>query len=67
MSGGTTWGVARHPHPPDWMRDRVAREVKDACRAAAKYCQEAGVSLEKLALAFTLSEPSVPLFGYDGP
>ena len=39
---------------------RAAREVKDACRAAAKYCQEAGVSLEKLALAFTLSEPSVP-------
>ena len=36
MQGGTTWAMVRptgamprHPQPPDWLRDRVAREVKD--------------------------------------
>ena len=44
--------------PPDWHP--APAEVKAKCAEAAKYCQERGGQLGKLALQFSVANPEIP-------
>lgn len=44
--------------PPDWHP--APAEVRERCAAAARYCQEHGGDLGKLALQFSVANPDIP-------
>jgi L-galactose dehydrogenase len=51
-------GLLTHRGPPAWHPATV--EVKRACADAAAYCQDHGVNISTLAMAFTLGNPDIP-------
>lgn len=51
-------GLLTHRGPPAWHP--ATAEIKKACADAAKYCEEQGVNISTLAMAFTLSNPDIP-------
>lgn len=50
-------GLLCHNDPPDWHP--APAELKARAVAAAKYCQEHGVDLAKLALSFCFTQPQI--------
>lgn len=52
-------GLLTHGGPPVWhpIQDEHKKIVLDA----AKYCQEQGVNLPKIAVEFTLSQNGIPM------
>ncbi|KAK7499394.1 hypothetical protein BaRGS_00009369 [Batillaria attramentaria] len=51
-------GLLSDRGPPAWHP--AHRDIKDACAAAAKFCQSRGVDISRLAMEFTLSQADIP-------
>eukprot|EP01048_Picozoa_sp_COSAG05_P003006 COSAG05_NODE_133_length_17087_cov_268.363374_7_plen_190_part_00 len=51
-------GLLSSRGPPKWHP--AGSEIKKVCADACAYCAERGVDLSKLALHFSLAEPSIP-------
>ncbi|XP_065834655.1 uncharacterized protein [Oscarella lobularis] len=51
-------GLLSNRGPPKWHP--ATQEIKETCRKAAEYCQSQGTDLSKLAMYFSLAEPSIP-------
>ena len=50
-------GLLSHRGPPVWHPAQAA--VKEACLAAAKYCESQDVNISTLAMHFTLAHPKI--------
>ncbi|KAG9128678.1 hypothetical protein Leryth_018319 [Lithospermum erythrorhizon] len=50
-------GLLTESGPPEWHP--ASPELKNACREAVAYCKEKGKSITKLALQFSLSNPTI--------
>ncbi|MDQ0115698.1 aldo/keto reductase [Paenibacillus harenae] len=51
-------GLLSKQGPPDWHP--ATEEIKSACLAAAKLCQERGKDLSKLAIQYSVANPTIP-------
>nr|XP_002739218.2 PREDICTED: L-galactose dehydrogenase-like [Saccoglossus kowalevskii] len=51
-------GLLSNRGPPSWHP--ATDDIKDACKEAAKYCQDKGVDISKLAMHFTLDHDEIP-------
>eukprot|EP00118_Oscarella_pearsei_P025616 m.308477 g.308477 ORF g.308477 m.308477 type:complete len:357 (+) comp44070_c0_seq1:66-1136(+) len=51
-------GLLSNRGPPKWHP--ATDEIKEACRKAAEYCRSQGTDIAKLAMYYSLAEPSIP-------